>query len=76
RYRLGDRIRVKLIKVDSVDNNIDFTIDSKNQAQTHTKVNRSSRQKPSRNAQGSKQGNKPIHKKKRKHQSKKNITKK
>ena len=76
RYRLGDRIRVKLIKVDSVDNNIDFTIDSKNQAQTHTKVNRSSRQKLSRNAQGSKQGNKPIHKKKRKHQSKKNITKK
>lgn len=36
RYRLGDRIRVKLIKVDEVDNNIDFTIDPKNKAQAHT----------------------------------------
>jgi ribonuclease R len=32
RYRLGDKIRVKLIKVDEVENNIDFTIDPQNKA--------------------------------------------
>ncbi|WP_025724595.1 ribonuclease R [Acholeplasma granularum] len=35
RYRLGDMIKVKLIKVDEIDNNIDFTIDQKNKAVKH-----------------------------------------
>jgi len=72
RYRLGDRIRVKLIKVDEVDNNIDFTIDAKNKAQAHTtkkiahKSRRQSSDKP-----------KPRHKPKRdKNRAKKSKTKK
>jgi len=35
RYRLGDKIRVKLIKVDEVENNIDFTIDPQNHAEDY-----------------------------------------
>lgn len=35
RYRLGDKIRVKLIKVDEVENNIDFTIDPQNKAEDY-----------------------------------------
>ncbi len=36
RYRLGDKISVKLIAVDMNENRIDFTIDRKNKAVEHT----------------------------------------
>lgn len=36
RYRLGDKITVKLISVDMNENRIDFTIDSTNKALAHT----------------------------------------
>src|SRR5690554_4890690 len=48
RYRLGDKIRVKLIKVDPVENNIDFTIDAKNKAVEHKRLANKQKKKPTR----------------------------
>ena len=47
-YRLGDKIRVKLIKVDPVENNIDFTIDAKNKAVEHKRLANKQKKKPTR----------------------------